>query len=306
LFVAGRWRYLGKGRRAGNWECRNIVASTASLVRMVMCCGLRAAGSERADAEASDTSCLTGATTEAQVELMADARELRRTLAAELGSDRGRWKSWSLEGRCGSREWERRNTMKVFSTDSQIAGVDPAGHPPLSCSCAKLLTNNLRGTTKEPQGSGRPSSQGGRGAGCWMLAGHAQQRGRGARAEASMPGARPFNIHEEVGRRVPSFCGPSYGRLQRMFRLFSNLQRSLGAVAKDGSERPEKNTPPTFPTGRHGRWFGTLPLELPLLVDPQIDMLRLSWQLSAAHVECHQAPLRPLRPLLSLHFEPLG
>lgn len=89
------WRYLVERRHAGNWdcECRRFVGGRASLVRTELCCGLRAA-----DAEASDTSGLTGATsegmescrpTEAQLELVAGAPEPRRMLAAELGIGSG-------------------------------------------------------------------------------------------------------------------------------------------------------------------------------------------------------------------------
>lgn len=139
------WRYLSSKEGTLAIGIANVVASSASLVRMVSCCcGLRAAGSgqRKTDAETSDTSCLTGATsewmesccpTEAQLELMADAPEPRRALAAELGIGSGAMEE-SVPGEAGNGNGKRRNAIKVFSTDSQIAGGRPGWRPPLSCS----------------------------------------------------------------------------------------------------------------------------------------------------------------------------
>lgn len=74
----------------------------------------------------------------------------------------------------------------------------------------------------------------------------------------------------------------------------------------EGRERaPREDT--DLPDGQtHGWWLGTLPLELPLWVDPQIDMLRLSWQLSACRIEWHQAPLRPHSSIVPFTSSPWG
>lgn len=136
------WRYLVERKSAGNWdcECRRFVGEPRpNGVVLPLVAG---SGQRKTDAETSDTSCLTGATsewmescrpTEAQLELMADAPEPRRALAAELGIGSGAMEE-SVPGEAGNGNGKRRNAIKVFSTDSQIAGGRPGWRPPLSCS----------------------------------------------------------------------------------------------------------------------------------------------------------------------------
>lgn len=123
------WRYRVERRHAGNWdgECR-LVASSANLVRTNGVVLLRVAGSGQRAAQngrgderyelshwgATSESRESCRPTEAQVELMADAPEPRRTLAAELGIGSGAMEEL-VPGEAGN--GKRRNAIKVFSPD---------------------------------------------------------------------------------------------------------------------------------------------------------------------------------------------
>jgi len=101
---------------------------------------------------------------------MADAPEPRRTLAAELGIGSGAMEEREPGGQLGKPGMGEKERDEVLSTDSQIAGVDPAGHPPCHCSRAKLLTNMERHhqRTKQQWQAKLPRWQGGPDAGCWL------------------------------------------------------------------------------------------------------------------------------------------
>lgn len=136
--------------------------------------------------------------------------------------------------------------MKVFSTGPPNCRWSTRLATPLGMLSRKSLTNN--GTTQRSKQAVAGQAREVAGAGCWLDSGHAAGAPglRLALALALALARRPAPPRE-VGRRVPSFCRLSGGRLRWMFRP---IAKSPGRWGPQQKRAPEK--PPTFPTG--GQW----------------------------------------------------
>lgn len=284
----------------------NAVASSAGERASSGRCCAAGCGQRKAHAEASDTSCLTGATsewmescrpTEAQLESMADAPEPRRMLAAELGIGSGAMEE-SVPGEAGN--GKRRTAMEVFSTGSPNCRWSTRLATPLVMLSRKSLTNN--GTTKRSKQAG--AGQAREVAGGRMLAGQ-WTRGGGARAEACPPpgpstrGGSPCSFILQALRRQAAVDVQAH----------CQISRTLGAAAKASSQR--RHPPSRRATSGHGpevsaTWdvchLGCLPPGTASLLLGLDRSMRCGCHDNRGHVE------QPPRPLIqcSLCLEPLG
>lgn len=160
----------------------------------------------------------------------------------------------------------------------------------------KSLTNN--GTTKRTKQAvaGQARKVAG-GAGCWMLDAGWTRAAEGARAEACPPTARRPALQREVGRRVPSFCRLSDGRLRWMFRLMSNLQ-DVGGRSKRRKRAPISQRRHTHLPD--GQTVDTVPRCLPFRIacvsSPELRSNNIDAFATVLTIVCRQCRMAPPSP----------
>lgn len=156
------WRYRGERRHAGSWDCewRRFVGGRASLVRTVLCCGLRAAqsgrGGERYELSHWCDERVGGELPPYGSTVGINGRCAGATAYAgggagdRIGGDGrvGGWRSW---------EWEEKERDESFLDRlPKLQAVDPAGAPP--CHALAEVADQQRHHRKIQAGSGRPSA----------------------------------------------------------------------------------------------------------------------------------------------------
>lgn len=249
------WRYLVERKSAGNWdcECRRFVGEprpNGVVLPLVAGSGQRAAQNGRGD-ERYELSHWCDERVDGKLPPYGSTAGINGRCAGatacagggagdRIGGDGrvGAWRSWEWE-------WEEKERDQSFLDRFPNCRWSTRLATPLVMLSRKSLTNN--GTTKRTKQAvaGQARKVAG-GAGCWMLDAGWTRAAEGARAEACPPTARRPALQREVGRRVPSFCRLSDGRLRWMFRLMSNLQ-DVGGRSKRRKRAPisQRRHPPS-------------------------------------------------------------